>query len=91
MSGLAGIQVGDGADEFEDAVVSASGEVQLINGRAQQRLHVGGQRAELPRIARAHMRVVGDGRSGKATGLNLLSLDHALAYTGGGFPRRGEE
>ncbi len=75
---FAGIQVGDGAGEFQDAVVGAGGEVQLVDGGAQQGLDVFAQRAELAQVAGAHLGVVDDGSAGEATALEVAGAHHAL-------------
>ena len=87
----AGVEVGDGARELQDAVVGARGEMQLVDGGAQQRLHGIGERAELADVARAHLRVVRHRQPGKAALLDGARLPHALAHGRRGFARLGGE
>ena len=55
-------EIGDGAGDFEDAIVSTGAEVQIRRGELQQLFRVLVEFAELLQLPRPHVRVAGDMR-----------------------------
>ena len=52
-----GGEVGDGAGDFEDAVVGAGGEALLLHGAFEEAFGVGGELTKLADLAGAHLGV----------------------------------
>ena len=84
---VGGDEVGDGAGEFDDAVVGAGGEVHLAGGGAHQLLARRVERAVLAHLARAHVRVRELARAGEAGALPRAGRFDARPHRRGGFRR----
>ncbi len=54
---LGAFEIGDGAGDFEDAIVGAGGEALLLHGALEQPLGVGAELAVGANLARGHLRV----------------------------------
>jgi hypothetical protein len=66
--GGSGFEVGDGAGDFEDAVVGAGAEALLLHGALEQALGVGGELAEGADLLGGHLGVGEDGSGAGRTG-----------------------
>ena len=79
-------EVGDGAGDFEDAVVGAGGEVHLLHGLFEVDLGFGIERAVFADLFRAHRGVGVDAfAGGEAEALDVAGFGDAGADGGGGF------
>lgn len=59
--GVGGVEVGDGAGDFKDAVVGAGGEEHVAHGEVQDFLGVGVEGASVADLAGSHLAIVADG------------------------------
>jgi len=83
---IVGLQVGDGAGYFQDAIVGAGAEIQFGHRDANQLLGFVGEFAVLFDLARAHARVAVDFFVGtKARLLALARATDAIPDRGGAF------
>src|SRR5215470_3634604 len=80
-------QIGNGAGDFQDAVVGAGAQALLLHGSLQQALAVGVQLTVCSDLARAHLGVCVDFLSGagEAVELYLASADYPVSDLGGAF------
>src|SRR5260370_1144119 len=80
------IEIGDGARDFQDAVVCARGEAHARNGIFQHFLALVGDGAEFPDQFRRHLRVGEDFLLAReSVSLALAGSQHALSHRGGVF------
>ncbi len=84
---VGGGEVGDGAGEFDDAVMGAGGEVHLTGGGAHQLLARRVERAVLAYLAGAHVGVRDARRARKAGALAGAGRFDAPTHGGRGFRR----
>ncbi len=80
-------QIGDGAGQLEDAVVSARGKLQAGHGGFHQAAAGIIQNAERANFRRAHIRVASDRAVREALALALAGRFHPRAYGRRGFPQ----
>ena len=88
MDGVGLGEVGDGAGDFEDAVVRAGGEGELFHGLLEELAGFGVYRAVLADLRVRHAGVAGGeagGGGGEAGSLAGAGGDDAFAEGGGGF------
>jgi hypothetical protein len=86
-SRFGGFEVGDGAGDFQDAVVGAGAEALLGHGAFEQAFAIGGERAGDADVAGGHLGVAVQlfFRRGEAFELFLAGANDAVANLGGGF------
>jgi hypothetical protein len=87
LDGVGGGEVGDGAADFEDAVVGAGAEVEFVHGLFQHGGTFGAEGAELLEGAVGHAGVGFVFGSGEARGLSLPGGEDACPDGGGGLGR----
>ena len=84
-NGFAAREVGDGACDFEDAIVGAGAEVEAFHGHPQHVLGVGAEGAVFAELLGGHAGVDSNLAGAETLALDFAGGDDALADGGAGF------